>query len=433
VCSRSPKDSAAYRAKCYPIHMPSHPESVSAAGQEHDSSTAAARQPVGTPNLNLRIALLGTAGFLGAVSWQFVTPILPVHLARIGYSAAQIGTLVSLLSLAMGLVELEAGRITAALGQRRALAVGLLANAAAMVWIAVTRAAGGIAGGLMIVGAGRATFWSPLHATVAATASGETRGRAFGVFWCLTSVAFLAGPAIGAYVAVRFGVPATFYLGSAVSLVTVGIVFAIATTPTASVSAPAPASWEVLRDPIVLRLCLVNHVYNAVSAIWSTFLPLYMVHRGLSVVAIGWLFTIQGLTYALVQIPTGRVADRIGPERLLLPGLVGRAAMVLLVPLMHSTTPLMLAAAVSGLAGGTVPVTFTTLVARFSPRGHYTSAMGVYNSSSDLGFFVGPLIGGAAALWGISAPFYLALPLAIAGVFVAQSGRAAIASAQQEG
>jgi len=412
--------------------MSRHLESAPTARPEPDPSTAEARQPVGTPTLNLRIALLGTAGFLAAVSWQFVTPILPVHLARIGYSAAQIGTLVSLLSLTMGLVELEAGRITAALGQRRALVVGLLANAAAMAWIAVARATGSVAGGLMIVGAGRATLWSPLYATVAATASEETRGRAFGVFWFLTSVAFLAGPAIGAYVAVRFGVPATFYLGSAVCLVTVVIVFAITKPRTPAASTPAPASWDVLRNPIVVRLCLVNHFHNAVSAIWSTFLPLYMVHRGLSVVAIGWLFTIQGLTYALVQIPTGRVADRIGPERLLLVGLVGRAAMVLLVPLMHSTSPLMLAAAVFGLAGGTVPVTFTMLVARFSAREHYTSAMGVYNSSSDLGFFVGPLIGGAAALLGISAPFYLALPLAITGVLIARSGRAAIARAQRE-
>ena len=304
--------------------------------------------------------------------------------------------------------------------------MGLVVNAAAMAWIVLARATWGVAGGLMGVGASRATVWSPLHASVAATASEETRGRAFGVFWFLTSVAFLTGPAIGAYVAEQFGARAAFYLGSAVCLVTVAVVFAITEPRAPAVKEPAATSWDVLRNPIVLRLCLVNHFYNAISAIWSTFLPLYMVRQGLSVVTIGWLFAVQGLTYALVQIPTGRIADRIGPERLLLPGLVGRAAMVLLVPLMHSASPLMVAAAVFGLAGGTVPVTFTMLVARFSSRDQYTSAMGVYNSSSDLGFFVGPLVGGAAALLGIAAPFFLALPMAIAGIFVARSGRAAI-------
>ncbi len=71
------------------------------------------------------------------------------------------------------------------------------------------------------------------------------------------------------------------------------------------------------------------------------------------------------------------------------------------------------------------------LVARFSSRDQYTSAMGVYNSSSDLGFFVGPLLGGAAALLGIVAPFLLALPMALAGIFFARTGRAAIERAQQ--
>ncbi len=394
------------------------------------SATATGRPPV-APVLNLRIALLGAAGFLVAVSWQFVTPVLPVYLSTIGYSAAAIGILASLLSLTMGLVESEIGRITAAFGQRSALIAGLVVNAAAMAWIVLARATWGVAGGLIGVGAARATIWSPLHASVAATASEETRGRAFGVFWTLTSVAFLTGPAIGAYVAERFGVRAAFYLGSAVSLITVGIVFAITEPRAPATKEPAAAGWAVLRNPVVLRVCLVNHFYNAISAIWSTFLPLYMVHQGLSVVTIGWLFAVQGLTYALVQIPTGRLADRIGPERLLLPGLVGRASMVLVVPLMHSAGPLLIAAAVFGLTGGTVPVTFTMLVARFTSRDQYTSAMGVYNSSSDLGFFVGPLVGGAAALLGIVAPFLLALPMALAGIYIARSGRAAIMRAQQ--
>ena len=392
---------------------------------EHDTVASA------VPVLNLRIALLGAAGFLVAVSWQFVTPVLPVYLANIGYSASTIGILASLLSLTMGLVESDIGRIAAALGQRSALVAGLVVNAAAMAWIVLARTVWGVAGGMVGVGASRATIWSPLHASVAATASEETRGRAFGVFWTLTSVAFLTGPAIGAYVAERFGAPAAFYLGGTVSLVTVAVVFAITAPQSPAARAPASTSWDVLRNPIVVRLCLVNHFYNAISAIWSTFLPLYMARQGLSVVTIGWLFTVQGLTYALVQIPTGRVADRIGPERLLLPGLLGRGAMVLLVPLMHSAGPLLAAAAIFGFCGGTVPVTFTMLVARFSSRDQYTSAMGVYNASSDLGFFIGPLVGGAAALLGLSGPFFLALPMVVAGTLIARSCRDAIVRAER--
>jgi len=69
--------------------------------------------------------------------------------------------------------------------------------------------------------------------------------------------------------------------------------------------------------------------------------------------------------------------------------------------------------ALYGLVGGLMPVTFTTFLVRIVARDKYTTAMGVYNSSGDLGFFAGPLIGGAAALFGIWAPFYAALPIGL--------------------
>jgi predicted MFS family arabinose efflux permease len=73
-----------------------------------------------------RSLLLGAAGFLAGISWQVVVPVLPLHLAKIGYTPSQVGVLVSLLSLAMALVELQAGRIVAAVGRRRTLVAGRL-------------------------------------------------------------------------------------------------------------------------------------------------------------------------------------------------------------------------------------------------------------------------------------------------------------------
>jgi len=176
----------------------------------------------------------------------------------------------------------------------------------------------------------------------------------------------------------------------------------------------------VLRNPTILRLLLVNHLYYSAAGIWMIFLPLYIAQQGLSVVIVGWVLTVQGLTYALVQIPTGRLADRVGAHKLVVPGVIGRAAIAPLVPLFHIHTPagFILFGALYGIAGGLLPVTFTTLLARIVPRENYTTAMGVYNSSGDLGFFVGPLIGGAAALLGIWAPFFLSLPLGIAAVMI---------------
>src|SRR2546426_11090274 len=63
-----------------------------------------------------RSLLLGAGGFFGAISWQVVLPVLPLHLSKIGYTPSQVGGLISVLSLAMGVVEFYVGRIEEAFG-----------------------------------------------------------------------------------------------------------------------------------------------------------------------------------------------------------------------------------------------------------------------------------------------------------------------------
>jgi MFS family permease len=376
-------------------------------------------------SLALHVVLLGVAGFLLTVAWQVVSPILPLRLSGIGYTATQVGVLVSLLSLAMGAVELEVGRIAGIFGARWTLLGGVLASSAALIWLAQARAAGMVGAALASVGAARALIWSPLHSSVAGAASEETRGKAFGIFWALTSVGFLAGPAIGGLVGSQYGDRAVFYVGAAVGLTALPWVLATTTPRRPTLRFAASEVGAVLRHPAIFRLCLANYLYYAVTGIWSTFLPLYAAAHGVTVLAVGEIFAVQGLTYALIQIPTGRLADRWGPERLVLPGLVGRSILSLLVLLLHTTPWLLVAAAVYGLVGGIAPVAFTTLMARLSPRERYTTAMGLYNSSGDLGFFLGPLLGGGAALAGIAGPFLLCAPLGVAAIAAGLSTAAA--------
>jgi MFS family permease len=361
-----------------------------------------------------RLWLYGAAGLLTAISWQVVVPVLPVHLSRIGYSAAQVGFLASLLSLAMGIVELGVGRIAAVFGRRRTLVGGLAMHAISLLCAAQTRAAAAVGLALGAIGTARAVMWTPLMAGIAEEAAEHTRGRTFGIFWSVTSLGFLIGPAVGGYVASVHGGRSAFYLGTALSLLGIPVILMLTDPGRPKIAAPRVRLWEALQDPCFFRLCLANHLHYAVSAIWSTFLPLYAARQGLSLLIIGEIFAVQGLTYMLCQFPTGRLADRIGPARLIAPAVVGRAVVSLTVPLLHTPAAFLLMGAAYGLVGGIVPVSFTTMITRITPQERYTTAMGVYNSSGDLGFFVGPLIGGAAALLGLTAPFFVCAPIGAA-------------------
>jgi len=113
------------------------------------------------------------------------------------------------------------------------------------------------------------------------------------------------------------------------------------------------------------------------------------------------------------------LVHRISQARLAVIGVAGIGGVVLLVPLLHTSSAFFGAAAVYGCAFGLIPVTFATLITRLVPSDKYTTAMGVYNSAIDLGLFVGPLLGGvAAAVLGPTAPFFVVLPLGLAAVIV---------------
>ncbi|HLY23634.1 MAG TPA: MFS transporter [bacterium] len=361
---------------------------------------------------------LSAAGFCASMSWQVVVPILSLHLAHIGFGIAEIGVVVGTFSLSMGLVELQAGVIAAAIGRRRQLLGALVANALCLGAAAAGEARALVAVALTAVGAARGVLIPPLHATVADSATPEDHGRAFGTFWLCTSFAALAGPALGGFAASRIGERAPFVAAALFSLAAIPL---LAGRPMPG-RAPARASFRdfivYLSTASVARLGVAILLCYSVAGIWTTFLPLYASRQGASVLFIGWIFAIQGGMYAVMQVPTGRLVARGHGRWLMLAAIAGTAGTVLAVPLVH-TVPLLLAAgAVYGTAWGIMPVMFAMLVTRGVPPDRYTAAMSVFNSAIDLGLFAGPLLGATVARASLTAPFLLALPIGLAAAAV---------------
>jgi len=377
------------------------------------------------PGYRVRPSLaLGLAGFCTSISWQVMVPVVPLYLAQLGYSAAAIGVLIGLFSVAMAITELQAGVIAGAIGRRGALLAGYIVHALCLNLTAAARAPGLVAWSLAAVGAARGIAVPPLHATVADSAGAEARGRAFATFWLWSSFAALTGPAIGGFVAAHYGYRMPFFLASLFSVAALISVAVVARPAPRSTSAgesrpPGPSAGSLsalLADPTVARLGISILLCYSIAGIWTTFLPLYAAHRGVPVQTIGLIFALQGGTYAAMQLPTGRLISVERGRWMVLAGIGGMTAVVLAVPLAHAAPPLFAAGVLYGAAAGLMPVTFATLVTWRAPAGGYTAAMSVYNAAIDFGLFAGPLLGAAAARLDIAGPFLLALPLGLVAV-----------------
>ena len=376
---------------------------------------------------------LGAAGFCASISWQAIVPFLPLRLSHIGYTPAAIGVLVSLYSLTMAVVELQAGAVTAAVGRRWSLVGGYAANAVCLVVVAATRLRAVVAGALPGVGAARGAMFPPLHATVADSATPETRGRAFGIFWAFTALAALAGPALGGFAAGRWGDGAPFVVGAIFSLAGLPIV-AVKAAPRARAAVRGPSSADLaafLAEPGIARLGASSFLCYSLAGIWSTFLPLYAARHGVPVSTIGLMFTAQGCAYVGMQIPTGRLVAPARGRWMIAAAVAGMSAAALSVPFARSAAPLIAAAVVYGTATGLLPVTFSTLLTWRTAPARYTTAMSVYNSAIDFGLFAGPLLGAAASVvaGSIAAPFLVALPLGLAAAALSLQASGASAAA----
>jgi len=379
-----------------------------------------------------RVPLLAAAGFCGNISWQLVLPVLPLHLAHIGYSPAQIGLLISVLSLVMGTVELQAGFIASAVGRRAALVTGFSMNAICLVLASLARSAGAVASTLGAIGGARAVFVPPLQAAVAESSTASTRGRVLSMYWFWASTATLVGPAIGGFIAARHGDRAPFYLASAMSVLALPAVAAATAPRHARPRGSFRELTGVLANGPVVRLCAACMLCFSISGLWSTFLPLQMARHGLSVAVVGWVFTVQGCLYTLMQIATGRMISHRRADWLAPAGIVGMSTAAVLVPFLHTTAAFLMLGAAYGASFGVIPVTFATRVTWRMARDSYTTAMGVYNSAIDYGLFLGPLLGGALALISAVPPFGLALPLGLAALIISRdpAGTARVADAE---
>lgn len=110
----------------------------------------------------------------------------------------------------------------------------------------------------------------------------------------------------------------------------------------------------------------------------ALFLPLIRAEIGLSFTQAGVLGAASTGVYALMQIPAGFLADRFGPKRLFLVGLIGTNLMTVTFAMLDSYLPLALNQAVSGFFRSLVfaPGLLLITAALRSDRG--ATAMGMY-------------------------------------------------------
>lgn len=177
----------------------------------------------------------------------------------------------------------------------------------------------------------------------------------------------------------------------------------------------------------LLPLFVLAHFgHHVLTSLTVPLLPFIRDHFALDYTQSGLLISAFSLSYGFSQLPSGWLADRVGPRIVITTGISGVALAGLLVGLSKTYTMMIVCLVLMGVAGGgyhpAVPPLISTSV---GPRNR-GRALGLHLAGGNASFILTPLIGVAiATAWGWRGSFIgLAVPTIILGmIFYVLFGR----------
>jgi MFS family permease len=189
--------------------------------------------------------------------------------------------------------------------------------------------------------------------------------------------------------------------------------------------ADRPTSREIvvrttLRDPSLSAACQAGLVNNLNDGMAWGLLPLYYAAAGLSLTQIGILAAAYPAVWAVSQIGTGALSDRVGRKPPIVAGMLLQAAAIGVIAAGSSFGVWLAVAVVLGLGTALVYPTLIAAVADVAEPSWRGSAVGVYRLWRDLGFAIGAIVAGliADAAGIASAIWVVAVITAASGVVV---------------
>jgi MFS family permease len=168
-------------------------------------------------------------------------------------------------------------------------------------------------------------------------------------------------------------------------------------------------SWH---DRSMLAVCQAGLLNKFADSLVIGFFPLYFLHHGMSVAAVGVLVGVYAWVWGLGQVPTGGLADRIGRKWPITGGTFLIAAGIVVVVASGAHALWFAGAAVMGAGMALVYPNLITAVGDTAHPSWRGGALGVYRLWRDGGYAIGPLVFGLIALiGGITAAFWTAAAL----------------------
>jgi MFS family permease len=368
--------------------------------------------------------LVAVSGLVGGMVGQerTVLPLLATDVFGLtGFVSAL--TFVVAFGIAKAFANLAAGALADRFGRKPVLVAGWLLGLPVPILIILASSWDWIVLANLLLGVNQGLTWSTTVIMKIDLVGPVRRGLATGIneaagYGALAFTALVTG-----WIAAEYGLrPGPFLLGLAYACLGLGasVLFVRETRghvehEQAMIERPETLRWREVLWRTTLgdrnlaassQAGLVNNLNDGMA--WGL-LPLFYASAGLSLGEIGILAATYPAVWAVGQVVTGGLSDRIGRKPLIVGGMLVQAGAIVVIALGSTFLVWFLASAILGFGTAMVYPTLLAAIADVADPVWGGSAVGVYRLWRDLGFAIGALLAGMIA-------DALGMPSAIAAV-----------------
>jgi MFS family permease len=373
------------------------------------------------PSFFVLIALIGGLAIFSSTLSK--TPVLPLFAASLNATPAEIGWIVMASTIPGVLISYPAGALSDHLGKRRVLLASLVVFATAPFLYLVIDSAWELMAVRFYHGFATAIFGTVATAAIAERYSADRAAR-LSTYSSVTIVGRSIAPFLGGTLISLASFGAVYVACAIAGVLALGAGLLLRDhEPTPKARLELPHFWAslgtVLRDRGIMLVSTVEAAQYLVFGAIEAFLALYAASVGIPAWQIGVILGVQLVSIVFAKPVMGRLSDRVGRRRVILPGLLIGATSVVLLPVFANAAGLSLLSLVFGLGFATVTSSTAALVADLTKDGRYGSSMGVLRTVMDVGQSIGPVLTGfVVGVAGYASAFTLLAAILVAAALM---------------
>jgi MFS family permease len=368
------------------------------------------------------ITALGAVSFFTDFSTEMVLGVLPLFIiSNLGATKAMLGAIEGSSELASYALRMVSGSLSDRLGKRKVLILaGYALSTASKPFFAFAASWYHALALRLSDRVGKGVRTAPRDALIADSVPESASGRAFGLHRTIDQMGAIAGPVVAFALLSVTDIRGVFLFslvpGAIAVLVLVFFVREVAIKASARKAMLANVKSLVRSNRPFLILLVVSGIFSA-GAFNFSFVLLRASEMGVQQNMVPLVYATINVAHTAVAYPSGRLADRIGREKVLVIGyavFAGSAAMMALPYGAAATVYAYMVAIVYGVYAGIAETLQRAVIPRYVAPESRGTAFGLYNLVAGSGFLAGGVAFGL--LWdaaGIAAASIYSIVLSI--------------------